>query len=62
MATMNLRNVPEDVRQKFKALCALRNTSMTAVIVEYMRREIQETDTALTWNFEDVETTDPDEK
>ena len=42
MATMNLRNVPEDVRQQFKALCALRRTSMTEAIVAFMRQELAE--------------------
>lgn len=40
MATMNLRNVPEDVRQQFKALCALRRTSMTEAIVAFMREDL----------------------
>ena len=42
---MNLRNVPEDVRQQFKAVCALRNTTMTELIVELMRQEIARDET-----------------
>jgi hypothetical protein len=41
MGTLNLRNVPPDLRNKFKAACAAKGKNMTEVIVEYMKREVE---------------------
>lgn len=33
---INLRNVPRDVRQRFKGLCAIRGTNMSDEIIKFM--------------------------
>jgi len=38
---MNLRGVPDDLRNQFKAVCALQAKTMTEVIIELMRKEVE---------------------
>jgi hypothetical protein len=40
MATMYLRGIPEDLKQKFKTLCMLRGKTMTEEIVRLMIQEV----------------------
>ena len=40
MATLNMRNIPDDVHRQFKILCTMRDTNMRDAIVELMRGEI----------------------
>lgn len=42
VGTLNLRNLPVDVRDMFKAYCASRGVNMTETIVEFMRTCIRE--------------------
>ena len=41
MATLNIRDIPEDVRNKFKALCAVEGDTMTKVLIEFMKSCIE---------------------
>jgi hypothetical protein len=41
MATLNLRGVPDELRNQFKALCALQGKNMTDVLIELMRKEVE---------------------
>lgn len=36
MATINLRNIPDRLKNRFKAICTLTNSNMTQVIVDFM--------------------------
>lgn len=40
MATLNLRNFPEELRRDFKKLCALREMTMTDEIQRLIRKEL----------------------
>lgn len=41
-ASLYLRDMPRNVRDLFKAHCSKRGTSMTAKVVEFMRKCIEE--------------------
>jgi hypothetical protein len=41
MATVNLRGVPEELRNQFKASCALQGKTITEVLIELMRKEVE---------------------
>ncbi len=41
MATMNLRGIPDDLRNQFKAACALQGKTITAMLIELMRKEVE---------------------
>jgi len=41
MATVNLRGVPEELRNQFKAACALQGKTITEVLIELMRKEVE---------------------
>jgi hypothetical protein len=41
MATLYLRNVPEDIKKHFKALCVLRGETITDEIIKLMREEVE---------------------
>jgi len=41
MATINLRDIPDDLRNQFKAACALQGKTITAVLIELMRKEVE---------------------
>jgi len=38
-STINLREVPEDVKAEFKAACARRGVTMQARLIELMRKD-----------------------
>jgi len=40
--TMNLRHIPVDLRNRFKAVCAEKGQTMTDAFREYMRRTVEE--------------------
>ena len=40
MAMINIKNVPDDVRDEFKALCASNGTNMSEEIVRYMKSAV----------------------
>ena len=41
MGTMILRNVPDELRKRFKLLCIQKNTNMTETIIKYMEQEVE---------------------
>ena len=41
MATLNLRDVPDDLRNQFKAVCALQGKTIRDVIMKLMRKEVE---------------------
>jgi hypothetical protein len=41
MATLNLRDIPDDLRNQFKAVCALQGKTIRDVLMELMRREVE---------------------
>jgi hypothetical protein len=41
MATINLRGVPEELRNQYKALCALQGKTITDALIELIRREVE---------------------
>ena len=41
MAILNLKNIPDDVRDEFKILCLRNKTNMRAALVEYMKKAIE---------------------
>jgi len=40
MGTMILRNIPDDLRKRFKLMCIAKGTNMTEQIVNFMRKEV----------------------
>ena len=40
MATLNLRGVPDELRNQFKAACALQGKTITEVMIELMKKEV----------------------
>jgi plasmid stability protein len=40
MAVLNLKGIPDDLRNRFKAVCAQRGKSMTEEIIRLMREEV----------------------
>ena len=38
---MNLRGIPEELRNQFKATCALQGKTITEVLIELMRKEVE---------------------
>jgi hypothetical protein len=41
MKDMNIRKVPEDLKNQFRAICIRNGQTMRSVIVEYMRRIVE---------------------
>jgi len=41
MSVLSLRNVPEDLRNKYKAVLAARGQNMTHDILEHMKKTIE---------------------
>ena len=41
MANINLRDIDDNLRDDFKALCAKRRSDMKTEIVKYMTREVE---------------------
>jgi antitoxin component of RelBE/YafQ-DinJ toxin-antitoxin module len=41
MSNLNLREIPEDLRNAFKAACAEQGKTMTEVIVAFMRATVK---------------------
>jgi hypothetical protein len=41
MATLNLRGVPDQLRNQFKAACALQGKTITEVMIELMKKEVE---------------------
>jgi len=41
MATLNLKDVPDDLRNHFKAVCALQGKTIRDVIMELMQKEVE---------------------
>ena len=41
MISLNLRNIPLELRNQFKAVCAAKGKTMTEAIIEFMRREVE---------------------
>jgi hypothetical protein len=41
MATLNLRGIPDELRNQFKAACALQGKTITEVMMELMRKEVE---------------------
>ena len=46
MSVLSLRNVPEDLRNQYKAALAKQGRSMTADLIAYMRRVVAESEKA----------------
>jgi hypothetical protein len=42
MATINLRNIPDLLKNRFKAICDLKSSNMTQEIINYMKKVIAE--------------------
>ena len=38
---MYLRGIPDDLKQKFRALCMLRGKTMTQEVIRFMREEVE---------------------
>jgi antitoxin component of RelBE/YafQ-DinJ toxin-antitoxin module len=43
MATINLRNIPDNLKNQFKAVCDLANLNMTQAIINYMKQIVSGT-------------------
>ena len=41
MPVINLRNVPDDLKNQFKAVCAEQGKNMTEVLIELMKKEVE---------------------
>lgn len=41
MSTLNLRNVPLELRNQFKAACAAKGETMTEAVIEFMQKEVE---------------------
>ena len=41
MGTIIIKDVPEDLKREFKAICALRGKSLKDSIIELMRKEVE---------------------
>jgi len=41
MADINLKNVPDDLRDKYKAYCALKRTTMREDLMRYMKEVVE---------------------
>jgi len=41
MAELRIRNVPEEIYRRFKALCALRGVKINDYVIELLRREVE---------------------
>jgi len=41
MAVINLKNIDDEIRNQFKAVCAARGKTMTGEIVRLMKEEIE---------------------
>jgi hypothetical protein len=41
MATINLRDVPDELHNQFKAACALQGKSIREVLIDLMKREVE---------------------
>ncbi|MBN1699148.1 MAG: hypothetical protein JW881_16635 [Spirochaetales bacterium] len=42
MATINLRNIPDNIKNRFKAICDLKNSNMTQELISLMKKTIDE--------------------
>jgi hypothetical protein len=38
---MYLRGIPEDLKQRFRALCMLRGKTMTEEVIRFMREQVE---------------------
>ena len=41
MGVMYLRGIPEELRNRFRALCMLRGKTMTQEVIRFMREEVE---------------------
>ena len=41
MAALTIKDIPEEIARRYKAVCAIKGTSMREEIIEYMRKEIE---------------------
>jgi len=41
MATLYIRNVPEDIHREAKALAAMQGTNLTALVIRLLQAEIE---------------------
>jgi plasmid stability protein len=41
MAVLNLRGIPDDLRNQFKATCAAKGKTMTEEFIRLMREEVE---------------------
>jgi porphobilinogen deaminase len=41
MATVNLKDIPDELRNQFKAACALRGQTIRDVLMELMQKEVE---------------------
>lgn len=41
MATINLRGVPDELRNQFKAVCALEGKTIIQKLIELMKKEVE---------------------
>jgi porphobilinogen deaminase len=41
MAVLTLKDVPNDLRNQFKAACALQGKNMREAILDFMRKEVE---------------------
>ena len=41
MAELRIRNVPEEIYRKFKALCALKGYKINDYVIELLKKEVE---------------------
>jgi len=41
MAEMRIRNVPDEIHRKFKALCAEKGIDMNSYLLELLKKEVE---------------------
>ena len=41
MADLIIRNIPEELRNQFKSLCALKGSNMREEIIRFMKEEVE---------------------
>jgi hypothetical protein len=42
MATINLRNIPDLLKNRFKAICDLKSSNMTQEFINFMKKVVNE--------------------